>query len=253
MRIIQQKSLLAITLCILVGCSKPSSETSMQDSLTTVAVVDSTTETTGISRPVEPETPIVISDSAANALDTFVNSQFEKIYLDTTNCYRVTLVDYYDEWEGQWELQQSTWYFNKEFSIVYGKHSSENGASEKPEVTEFAIKDDQVIYTKEISHTGYEEKTLTRWDAQKGGVILKWSDTFKKMESVEPVPGDYGKKTQDIWDSNLSTLKSTIENEEVTSGEDIYTILIETPKPAELVDYVQVIIPKVVYDKLKAQ
>lgn len=254
MKIRQMKTFITVALCMLVGCSKPSSETAVQDTVTEVVAVDSSSKTVETIESAELETPIVISDSAANALNTSVSSEFEKIYLDTTNCYKVVWIDYYDEWEGQWELKQSTWYFTKDFSIIYGTNSYENGAMERPTEIEFVVSDNQVTYTKEIYYTGSSgDKSLTRWDAKNGGVILNWSDYFEKIESVESVPVDYGKNVQNTWDSNLSTLLNTVENEDLSGDEEVYSVLKEVPKPAELTDYTKLIIPKAVYNKLKAQ
>jgi hypothetical protein len=255
MKIKQTKSLPAIILlCAWISCSRPSPETPVQDTVAiveTVATLDSIIETTETAKP---EVPIVISDSTANAINTLVNSKFEIIYTDSVNYHKVILLDYYDEYEGQAEMRESIWFFNKELSIVYGIYSYQNGAMEKPDVTEFAIRDNQIVHTKGISYSGYKEKTLTRWDVQSGGVILKWSDTFERMESIEPVPNDYIERNQVAWDVNWNTLTSTLkENEDYTSDDDIYTIYIEVPKPSELVDYKKIIIPEVIYNKLRTQ
>lgn len=246
------KKNIGILVFIFVGCTQPSSETSVQDSTSSVGV-DSIVETSDPiqSKTPAPEAPIVISDSAANALNTLVNSQFESIYHDTANYYKVVFIDYYDEWEGQAEMKETTWYLNNEFLIVYGTYSYQNGAMEQPDVTEFAVKKDSVTATKEFSLTGYEEKALTRWAVQKGGVILKLY--FEQIKSIAPVPVDYGEEIQKTWDINLTTLRSTVISEDLSADQEIYTILKEVPKPAELMDYTKWIIPKVVYDQLKAE
>lgn len=95
-------------------------------------------------------------------------------------------------------------------------------------------------------------RTFTKWNVKLGGVKLNWSEYWKKVKSIEPVPDGYAANIQDECDSHLNLLTSTIEKEErITSDEDIYTVNIRVPKHAELVDYTYVTIPKAVYIKLK--
>lgn len=246
------KKIAAISvLCAVIGCSGSSSETSVKDTTQLSDSVIDQVETKAETSNEVPDVPVVISDSAANTLNSLVNAEFEIIYHDTANCYKVVFIDYFDEWEGQAEMKETTWYFSKEFSIVYGTYSYQNGAMEQPDVIEFAVKDNGVTATKEFSLTGYEEKALTRWATQKGGVILKLS--YEQIKSIEYVPVDYGDGIQKTWDINLNALRSTVISEDLSADQEVYTILKEVPKPAELMDYTKWIIPKVVYDKLKAE
>ncbi len=247
-----------IILIFFASCNPPNSNMETTDStqLTTVAVPSETLNSEGTATKPEPEPELVISDSTANALNTLVGTQFNTLYQllsDSSNYYKVEMEDYYDEYEGQDEMEKYTWYFDKEFSVVYSKYSYQNGAMFKPDVIEYIARNNSIICTIETSSIYDEDKFITIWDVQNGGVKLKYSGYSKKIESVEPLAADYSKTNQNTWDMNFDALKTTLAEEVKprTGDEEVYTILIRKPKPAELVDYKEVIIPKALYDKLK--
>lgn len=247
--------LLFVILIIITSCNQPSSKEEVSDStqLPTDTVVSR--DRKSVEPVTEPEPVLIIADSTANALNALVNSKFSTLFqalADSSNYYKVQMEDYFDEYEGQAEMQKYIWYFDKEFSIVYSKYSYENGAMFKPDVTEYFSRNDSLICTIETSFVRDEDKSITVWDIQKGGVKLNWSRYSNKIETVESIVADYGKNNEASWDVNLNALKSTLAEEEpITGDEEIYIISIRKPKHAELVDYKEVIIPKAVYDKLK--
>jgi len=246
-----EKCLLFITLIIFAGCNQPGTKGDTTDStqLTTESVPLETLRPAETIVKSEP-TP-VISDSAANALNAFVASQFKNVLADSSKYYKVEMEDYYDEYEGQDEMKKYTWYFDKEFSIAYCKYSYQNGAMFKPDVIEFIARNDSVICTRETSFVYDEDVITTLWDVQNGGVTInqsRYSD-----EKIESIATDYGKTKQNSWEVHLDALKGALENDEEprTGDEDVYYIMNRRPKHAELVDYTEVIIPKAVYDRLE--
>jgi len=200
---------------------------------------------------IEPEPALVIPDSAANALNALVNSKFNSLSQDSSNYYKVEMKDYYDEYEGQDVMQKYTWYFDKEFSVVYIKYSYQNGAMFKPDVTEYIVRNNSIACTIETSFVHDDDKSITVWDIQNGGVKLNWSRSSEKVESVEPIAADYSKKNQNVLDVYLDALKSTLAEEETRTDVEVIHISIRKPKHAGLEDYKEVIIPKVMYDKLR--
>ncbi|MEJ0056751.1 MAG: hypothetical protein WDN75_14500 [Bacteroidota bacterium] len=238
-------------LCTVPGCTtSPRETTSAQDStLTKVAVADSGIVTPLI--PVPEKHPLVISDSNAQAINDLVNAQLEKIYADTATFYKATYIDYYDEWEGQAEMKITTWYFDKDLAVVYSNYSYQNGAMEKPDETEYVLRNDSTIGVKEDYYSAYEERLITLWTAQKGGVKLTWTTYSNAIKSAAPIPDDYAAKTQDSWNSSFDLLKSILAAGPIEpDSRGICTILEEKPKQAELTDYTRMTIPKIVVDKL---
>ncbi|HOX81524.1 MAG TPA: hypothetical protein PLJ60_05125 [Chryseolinea sp.] len=248
-------------LTILFSCTKNTSrETTHQDTIPEIIVsapenvvsVDST-----VAEEVKPELALIISDSTANALSTFVDAKFDTLYqalADTSNYYKAILEDYFDEYEGQDQKKIIESYFNKKLMLVYIKYTFESGSLDQPEITEYILTDEKISSVKnESEFYGPDNgRTFTKWNVQLGGVKLNWSEYWKEVKSLDPVPDGYAAKIQDECDSHLSLLKSTLDEEEnFTGDENIYTISIRVPKRAELVDYTEVTIPKAVYHKLK--
>lgn len=249
-----------IFLSVLIGCSaKPSVETTYQDTLTVDSIGAGATEDMVvelIEPPAKPE-PIIVTDSAANVLKNLVDAKFDSLYLlltDTSIFYKVELEDYYDEYEGQDQKKTIEWYFNKSLSVVYAKYIFESGSLEQPEVTEYILDDEKILYVKNDSKLYGPDygRSFIKWSLLSGGVKLNWSEYWKKVKSIESIPEDYLKTIQEEWDANLSLLIVTInKEEEITGDEDVYSIDIRVPKHAELVDYTSVTIPKQIYKKLR--
>jgi hypothetical protein len=208
-----------------------------------------------VSIPEEP--PIEISDSTSKALNDVVNEQFDSLFLvlaDSASYYRVALTDYFDEWEGQNEGWHTIWYFDKEFNAVYSRYIHESGTLEGRDVKEYGLKDNRIVFAREDTNptNEYEERTITLWDAKAGGVQMIKSLNTKKMSVGTALPGDYEINSQKDWDSGLDKLKDFLNTDAgKTENDDIYTVLLQVPKPAELMDYTRVIIPKPVYNKFK--
>lgn len=187
-------SLLFITVIIVASCAKPNSKTETIDSTQLATDTLASKVVNSMETVIEPEPTLVISDSTANALNALVNSKFNALCQDSANYYKVEMKDYYDEYEGQDVMQKYTWYFDKEFSVVYSKYSYQNGAMFKPDVTEYIVRNKSIECTIETSFVNDDDKSITVWDIQNGGVKLNWSRYSKKAESVEPIAADYSKK-----------------------------------------------------------
>jgi len=234
----------------IINCSQPSSKEKLNDS-THLRVDTLISKSSGtIEEVIKPKPIPAISDSSANALNALVMSQFDKVLADSSEYYKVEMEDYYDEYEGQDEMKKYTWYFDKEFSVVYSRYSYQNGAMFKPDVVEFIARNDSIICTLETSFAYDDDIIITVWDVQNGGV--KINQSRYSNEKIESVAADYGKTNKNSRDANFDVLKSTLNEAEERKGEEeVYYISIRKPKHAELVDYKEVVIPKVVYDKLK--
>jgi hypothetical protein len=200
---------------------------------------------------INPAPTPIISDSAANALNAIIMSQFNKVVADSSKYYKVKMKDYFDEYEGQDEMKNYTWYFDKEFSIAYSKYSYQNGAMFKPDVIEFIVHNDSIICALETSFIYDDDVVTTIWHIQHDGVTV--TQSRYSNEKIESVAADYGKSKQHSWEVHFDALKSTLaEDEQLRTGdEQVYYVSIRKPKHAELVDYKDVTIPKAVYDKLK--
>lgn len=244
-----------LCLCLMFSCSPTTStETTLQDTTATATLTD--TASLVISKTSEPV--FSIADSAAVALKAIVDSKFETMFqalADSANYYKVVYEDYFDEWEGQAEMKRTTWFFDKELNAVYIKFSYENGAMEKPDVSEYLATNN--IITAARNESDFEtprNRAFTVWSAETDGLVVNWSSYSEEAESIEPLPKDFAKDSQGWWDSYMDDLKSLTNDEEhLIKGDDVYTILVETPKPAELMDYTKLIIPKAVYDKVRAE
>ena len=94
--------LLSLFGCLLFGCGGPPSQraSSQQDTTSAKLIVDSVRESPVEVKKPEEVPPLVISDSSANALNVLVSAQFDKIYADSINYYKITYTDYFDEYEG---------------------------------------------------------------------------------------------------------------------------------------------------------
>jgi hypothetical protein len=251
------KSILGLMLfSVLVCCtSKKSQEASVQDSVS----IDTTSLSEDLVELPEPPPapePIILSDSSARVLNDMVEAQFDTLYralTDSSKYYQVVLEDYYDEYEGQDEKKTIEWYFTKELSVVYAKYTFESGSLDQPEVTEYILTDNRILYVKNESELYGPDngRAFIKWSSQVGGVKLNWSEYWKEVKSVDPIPDDYLKTIQLEWETNMNLLIGTISKEEPTGDEDIYSIDIQVPKHAELVDYTKVTIPKQVYNKLR--
>jgi len=127
---------------------------------------------------------------------------------------------------------------------------------DKPDVVEYILKNNVVICTKEdIYDLGeVQARTSIIWDAQSGGVRLTYSTNDHKIVSQEVITDDYSKASNSTLEVDYNLLETMLDMEGYSppDGKEIYTILKEVPKEAELVDYTMVIIPKVMYDKLKS-
>ena len=200
--------------------------------------------------------PLVLSDSSSSALNDLVSAQFERVYkelADSANYYKVSMADYFDEYEGQNEIWFTTWYFDKAFSIVYARHTDQTGGMERPYVTEYIIREGSIVCVKEDSDDSGKayERTVVLWDRQAGCVRMGIKSYGNPVISKEPMVANYAATTQKSWEVNLSTLKQTLEKGgDQDPVSDTYSIRIEEPKPSELLDYTEVTIPKPVYDKL---
>lgn len=241
---------------LLINCNtKTTSENSLQDTITTITKVD-TIQIDSVIPIEQPKPVLVITDSVAKALSEMVDAKFDSLYSsisDTSLYYQVDLEDYYDEYEGQDQKKTIEWYFSKELAVVYAKYTFESGSLDQPEVTEYILRDNQILYLKKESELYGPDngRAYRKWSSKLGGVKLNWSEYWKEIKSVDPIPDDYLKNIQEEWDANLDLLITTISKEEQTSDEAIYYIDIRVPKHAELVDYTSVTIPKQVYKKLR--
>ncbi len=247
------KSFISIAfVCVLASCTaKKTSEKLLQDSTRlTTASLDSAVNQTN------PEPAIVISDSATQVLRALVDSRLDTVYnalSDSANFYKVELIEYYDEYEGQDEMKRYIWFFDKQFSIAYSKYSYQNGAMQNPDIKECITQNNIVTCVKESGDSNtYGNLLFTIWDAKSGGTQFDWSTYSKGVESIKPLLENYSEQVQQNWDSNLLTLQSFIESEEPTNDNETYLLLKEVPKHADLVDYTKVTIPKAVYHKLKS-
>jgi hypothetical protein len=249
-------SIILIFCGVLVSCAtKTTSENTLPDTTTTITTV-ATLQIDSIIPIEQPKSVLVITDSVAKALSEIVDAKFDSLYSsisDTSLYYQVDLEDYYDEYEGQDQKKTIEWYFSKELAVVYAKYTFESGSLDQPEVTEYILRDNQILYLKKESELYGPDngRAYRKWSSQLGGVKLNWSEYWKEIKSVDPLPDDYLKTIQEEWDANLSLLISTISKEEQTGDEAIYYIDIRVPKHAELVDYTSVTIPKQVYKKLR--
>lgn len=246
---------LLISISALVSCTnKTTSENTLPDT-TTITTLAATQTDSAI--PIEqPKLILVITDSVAKALSEMVDAQFDTLYKslsDTSLYYQVSVEDYYDEYEGQDQKKTIEWYFNKELAVVYAKYTFESGSLDQPEVTEYILRDNQILYLKKESELYGPDngRAYCKWSSQLGGVKLNWSEYWKEIKSVDPLPNDYIQIIQKEWDATMRLLVSTISKEEQTGDESIYYIDIRVPKHADLVDYTSVTIPKQVYKKLR--
>jgi hypothetical protein len=171
--------LLLIILLVFTRCNQPSTKGETADSTqhSTDTVFSKTLDS--VETAVKQEPVFVISDSAVNALNALVDSQFNALYqavADSSNhYYKVEMEDYNDDYEGQDSRLKATWYFDKNFSIVYAECGYQNGAMEKPSVIEYAVKDNQITSVKETGDFNSSgDNSFIRWDAQNGRGKLKW-------------------------------------------------------------------------------
>jgi len=207
--------------------------------------------------PLPKPEPIIVTDSTANVLKNLVDAKFDSLYQlisDTSLFYKVELEDYYDEYEGQDQKKTIKWYFNKSLDPIYVHYIFESGSLDQPEITEYIISNEKIhALKKEARLYGPDSgRKFTKWDKMNGGIILNWSEYWKKVKSIEPLTDEDLKGISDEHDSNLSLLKTTLDKEEpITSDEEVYSIEIREPKHADLVDYTYVTIPKAVYNKLR--
>jgi len=250
------KAFSTLLICVLAGCTqKTTSENLLQDTTTIVPNV-ATIQVDSVITIEQPKIILVITDSVAKALSEIIDAKFDTLYnslSDTSLYYQVALEDYFDEYEGQDQKKTIEWYFTKELSVVYAKYTFESGSMDQPEITEYILKDNQILYVKNDSRLYGPDngRTYSKWNSQLGGVKLNWSEYWKEIKSVDPLPNDYLRIIQEEWNSNMRLLVSMISNEEQTGDEAIYYIDIRVPKHAELVDYTSVTIPKQVYKKLR--
>lgn len=249
-----KSSAFLLCLCLLAGCSSTTSqETTSQDTVTVaVAALDTATI------DVAPEQSFKVTDSAAMMLKAHVDSLFAVVYeklSDPDNYYKVVYEDYYDEYEGQDQMERNTWYFDKEYNLVYSTFSYQNGAMYTPDSTEYLSKGAAVIAVKsqgEYRNGGSDDISYTVWSEKTSGLVVNWSNYFKKPDTIQPLPKDFVENEQKKWELYLSFLRSTIEAEdEVMDDDDIYVILKETPKQSELTDYTKLVIPRQMYNQFR--
>lgn len=243
---------------LLIGCaSKPKQETPAQDTLLIDSIAAHEELITTITEPLAKPEPLIVTDSTANALKNLVDAKFDSLYQlisDTSLFYKVELEDYYDEYEGQDQKKTIEWYFTKSLALVYIHYTFESGSLDQPEVTEYIISNEKIsAIKKETRLYGPDSgRKFTKWDSQHGGAILNWSEYWKEVRTVESITDDHLTRIRDEHDSNLSLLQTTLDKENLmTSDEEVYSIKIQVPKHADLVDYTYVTIPKIVYNKLR--
>ncbi|MBX2917406.1 MAG: hypothetical protein KF856_19215 [Cyclobacteriaceae bacterium] len=244
-------------LCIFGCTAKHSTETLVHDTLKVDSIIVAEDVVAEVIEPLPKPEPIIVTDSTANVLKNLVDAKFDSLYQlisDTSLFYKVELEDYYDEYEGQDQKKTIKWYFNKSLDPIYVHYIFESGSLDQPEITEYIISNEKIhALKKEARLYGPDSgRKFTKWDKMNGGIILNWSEYWKKVKSIEPLTDEDLKGISDEHDSNLSLLKTTLDKEEpITSDEEVYSIEIREPKHADLVDYTYVTIPKAVYNKLR--
>ena len=150
-------------------------------------------------------------------------------------------------------MRLNTWYLDKDFSIVYSMHNWEDDSMDEPDVDEFLVRDKLIICAKADYQGEYSTRKILLWDSQAGNVELAVSTYDRKTKSKGPIPADYITKSQEEWTARLTILVSDLDEEKVDNlDSEIYTLTTETPKPPDLKDYTLLVIPKIVFKKLKS-
>ena len=179
--------LFPIFFLFLTNCSQPTSKEKLSDSTQLAVDTTSSKMLNATETAIKPEPILVITDSAANAMNALVMSLFNNVIADSSNYYKVEMKDYFGEYEGQDEMKKYTWYFDKEFSIVYSKYCYQNGAMFKPDVIEFIVRNDSIICVLETIFINDDDLVKTVWHVQKGGVTISQSRyANEKIKSVAP-------------------------------------------------------------------
>jgi hypothetical protein len=229
-------------LLILHSCSSSGSKenTASQDTLTT------NTDSVAVAPP------IVISQSDVSELEAKVNEQFEKIYkdiADTTNYLKVLLQDNYNEYEGQDEHWETELYYDKEFSLRYFKEVNHSGSG-SGNIKEYIIENRMIVWGREKEMSRSDQESITLWSDQPGVIKSNTSDPRKPVN--ESIQDAYKTQRYNDINAHLCSISNVLNNGVTNETKDSYSAIIKEDKENDLTDSTKVMVPKVLYKKLKA-
>jgi hypothetical protein len=280
MRVMRTLTAILLTSTILIAlwqCSSATSGKAKQDS-TAVAVKDSVVT----EAPVQP-VAVVDNRTLKEKLDEIFASGYPS-GLDSTQHMKLVIQTSYNDYEGQsqgWHAElyfdksfspkffrelhrygysifpsEAGWYFDRAFTPEYYKDESDTDESpSRPEIKEYVIAGDSIVSTHEETSFYNDLKSgrsVITWNAREGGVKSSWSYDSSVLLNV-PVESNYKKDLIEEWSYTMQELKKVLKKGSVMDEDDdiLFVQLTKTKENNDLLDSTNVIIPRVLYNRLR--